>query len=193
MDEREIAEIIDRVQSRLATADAARPGASMLAAAEVAQAAEVELGDGIHATVDDAVAARNVAYRPFAVIETEASRELAGLVGLESRHRVHVLLDDRAGVLRRHLLDVHPALGRGHDHRSARGPVDEDGELDGAGTAEIADRVHGGPCGAARVHHVVDEDHGGAVDRHRRVAEFDLRGPVRRLLPGVGRHGFSPA
>jgi acyl-CoA reductase-like NAD-dependent aldehyde dehydrogenase len=65
MDEHEIADIIQRVQSRLATADAERPGASMLADAQVAQAAETELGDGIHATVDDAVVAAGRAYRAF--------------------------------------------------------------------------------------------------------------------------------
>ena len=65
MDEREIAEIIDRVQRRLATADSAHPGTGMLAGAEVAQAAQVELGDGIHATVDDAVAAAQRAFGAF--------------------------------------------------------------------------------------------------------------------------------
>ena len=52
-----LAEIIERVQRRLATADGTHPGTSMQAGAEVAQAAQVELGDGIHATVDDAVRA----------------------------------------------------------------------------------------------------------------------------------------
>ncbi len=42
MDEREIAEIIARVQRRLATAASAHPGTSMQAGAEVAQA---ETGD----------------------------------------------------------------------------------------------------------------------------------------------------
>jgi aldehyde dehydrogenase len=65
MDEREIAQIIERVQQRLAVADAAHPGASMLAAREVEQAALVELGDGIHATVDEAVAAAGRAYEAF--------------------------------------------------------------------------------------------------------------------------------
>ncbi|MEX1336573.1 MAG: aldehyde dehydrogenase family protein [Candidatus Limnocylindrales bacterium] len=65
MDEREIAAIIERVQRRLATADAAHPGTGMQAGAEVARAAEVKLGDGIHATVDDAVAAAARAFRDF--------------------------------------------------------------------------------------------------------------------------------
>jgi aldehyde dehydrogenase len=65
MDEREIAEIIEKVQRRLATADSAHPGTSLQAGAEVAKAAEVELGDGIHATVDDAVAAAQRAFESF--------------------------------------------------------------------------------------------------------------------------------
>ncbi len=65
MDEREIAQIIERVRGRLAAADGARPGAGMQAAVEVAQAAEAELGDGIHASVDDAVAAATRAFRAF--------------------------------------------------------------------------------------------------------------------------------
>ncbi len=65
MDEREIAEIIERVQRRLATADPAHPGTSMQADAELAQATQVELGDGIHATVDDAVAAATRAFGAF--------------------------------------------------------------------------------------------------------------------------------
>ena len=65
MDEREIAQIIERVRGRLAAADGARPGAGMQAAVEVAQAAEAELGDGIHAGVDDAVAAATRAFRAF--------------------------------------------------------------------------------------------------------------------------------
>ena len=52
MDEREIADIIERVQRRLATADSAHPGIGMQAGAEVAAAAEVQLGDGIHAIAE---------------------------------------------------------------------------------------------------------------------------------------------
>ena len=65
MDEREIAEIIERVQRRMASADSAHPGTGMQAGEEVAKAAEVKLGDGIHATVDDAVAAAGRAFRAF--------------------------------------------------------------------------------------------------------------------------------
>jgi acyl-CoA reductase-like NAD-dependent aldehyde dehydrogenase len=65
MDEREIAEIIERVRGRMAAADPARPGAGMQAGAEVARASEAELGDGIHATIDDAVAAAQRAFVAF--------------------------------------------------------------------------------------------------------------------------------
>jgi acyl-CoA reductase-like NAD-dependent aldehyde dehydrogenase len=65
MDEHEIAAIIERVQSRLAVADPSRPGRSMQAGTEVEAAAGVELGDGIHATVDGAVAAAGRAFRAF--------------------------------------------------------------------------------------------------------------------------------
>ena len=65
MDEGEITQIIERVRGRMAAGDTARPGSGMQAAAEVAAAAEAELGDGIHATVDDAVAAAGGAFRAF--------------------------------------------------------------------------------------------------------------------------------
>jgi aldehyde dehydrogenase len=65
MDEREIAEIIERVRGRIAAADPARPGTGMLAGTEVARAAEAELGDGVHASVDDAVTAAARAFHAF--------------------------------------------------------------------------------------------------------------------------------
>ncbi len=65
MDEGEIAQIIERVRGRMAAGDAARPGSGMQAAAEIAAAAEAELGDGIHASVDDAVAAATRGFRAF--------------------------------------------------------------------------------------------------------------------------------
>jgi acyl-CoA reductase-like NAD-dependent aldehyde dehydrogenase len=65
MDEREIAEIIERVRGRMAAADAARPGLGMQAGTEVAVAAEAELGDGIHATIDEAVVAAQRAFEAF--------------------------------------------------------------------------------------------------------------------------------
>jgi len=65
MDEREIAQIIERVRGRMAGADTLRPGAALQAAAEVTAAAEAELGDGMHASVDDAVAAARRAFGAF--------------------------------------------------------------------------------------------------------------------------------
>ncbi len=65
LDEREIAEIIERVRSRVADAPAARPGAALRADAELARADAAELGDGVHATIDAAVAAAGVAFRAY--------------------------------------------------------------------------------------------------------------------------------
>jgi aldehyde dehydrogenase len=65
MDEREIAQIIQRVRGRLADADTLRPGVGLQAGAEVTAAAGAELGDGIHASVDDAVAAARRAFHAF--------------------------------------------------------------------------------------------------------------------------------
>ncbi|MGA2512003.1 MAG: aldehyde dehydrogenase family protein [Candidatus Limnocylindrales bacterium] len=67
LDEREISEIIERVRRRVAAAGDARPGEGLRAEAELATAAAVELGDGIHATIDDAVAAATRAFNEFQV------------------------------------------------------------------------------------------------------------------------------
>jgi aldehyde dehydrogenase len=64
LDEREITEIIERVRSRLSTAGETRPGQTLRAETELA-AAPTELGDGIHATVDEAVAAATRAFAEF--------------------------------------------------------------------------------------------------------------------------------
>jgi aldehyde dehydrogenase len=65
MDEREIAEIIERVRRRVAVAGDGRPGPGLRAEAELAAASPAELGDGIHATIDDAVAAASRAFLAF--------------------------------------------------------------------------------------------------------------------------------
>jgi aldehyde dehydrogenase len=65
MDEREIAEIIERVRGRVAAAGDGRAGAGLQAASELAVAETAELGDGVHATIDDAVAAAATAFRAF--------------------------------------------------------------------------------------------------------------------------------
>src|SRR6185312_6487962 len=56
----------------------------------------------------------------------------------------------------------------GPDGQLAVAPVDQHGELDGPGPAEVGEGVEGGPDGAAREEHVVDEHHHavGDVDRH---------------------------
>ena len=65
MDEREIAEIIARVRARIAAGGDGRAGIGLQASAELASAQSAELGDGIHASVDDAVAAATRAFRAF--------------------------------------------------------------------------------------------------------------------------------
>jgi acyl-CoA reductase-like NAD-dependent aldehyde dehydrogenase len=63
LSEPEIQAIIERVRHRMSEAGDARPGAAMLAAAAVA--GQAQLGDGIHASVDDAVAAAVRAFRTY--------------------------------------------------------------------------------------------------------------------------------
>ncbi len=59
----EVREIIERVRRRMAEAGDVRPAAAMQAAAQVAAAPE--LGDGIHPTVDAAVAAAGRAFAAY--------------------------------------------------------------------------------------------------------------------------------
>jgi propionaldehyde dehydrogenase len=59
----EVQAIIERVRRRMADAGEVRPGAAMQAAAQVAVAAP--LGDGLYATVDEAVAAAGRAFRAY--------------------------------------------------------------------------------------------------------------------------------
>jgi acyl-CoA reductase-like NAD-dependent aldehyde dehydrogenase len=65
MEQREITEIIERVRGRLAAGGEGRPGAALQAGAELAAADSAELGDGIFATVDEAVTAAAQAFRAF--------------------------------------------------------------------------------------------------------------------------------
>lgn len=65
LDEREIHDIIERVRQRVAAAGEARPGQGLRAEAELAAAEAAELGDGIHPTVDAAVAAAARAFAAF--------------------------------------------------------------------------------------------------------------------------------
>ncbi len=65
LDGREISEIIERVRRRDASAGGERPGAGLRAEAELTAAAAAELGEGIYATVDEAVAASTRAFLAF--------------------------------------------------------------------------------------------------------------------------------
>jgi aldehyde dehydrogenase len=65
LDPREISEIIARVRQRVSDAGEARPGQGLRAEAELFAASAAELGDGIHATVEAAVAAAAQAYLEF--------------------------------------------------------------------------------------------------------------------------------
>jgi acyl-CoA reductase-like NAD-dependent aldehyde dehydrogenase len=66
LDQQEIAAIIERVRRRVTAAGETRPGAVLRAEAELAAASTAELGDGIHATIDEAVAAATRAFVAFA-------------------------------------------------------------------------------------------------------------------------------
>ena len=72
--ETDIAEIIERVQARISGAGVDRPASTIVAQDELG--AEVELGDGIHGSIDEAVAAAKSAQQSYM---TE---------GLQSRHRI---------------------------------------------------------------------------------------------------------
>ena len=93
LDEREISAIIERVRRRVDAAGGERPGASLRAEAELSAAAAAELGDGIHATIDEAVAAATQAFDAF------------GAQGLASRK---VIID----AVRRTMLDHADQLAR---------------------------------------------------------------------------------
>ena len=61
--------------------------------------------------------------------EAELPEQRAGLIGIESEHRVHV---DRRDLLRcgpGRLFDMHPAFGAHHDDRLAGVPVDRDAHV----------------------------------------------------------------
>src|SRR5512137_297454 len=93
LDAREISEIIERVRRRVDAAGGDHPGAGLRAEAELSAAAAAELGDGIHATIDEAVAAATQAFLSF------------GAQGLASRK---VIID----AVRRTMLDHAEQLAR---------------------------------------------------------------------------------
>ena len=73
LDEREVQEIIERVRRRMAGAAGGHPGAALRAAGEL-EAGRSQLGDGIFATIDEAVAAATRAFH------------ISGALGLERRY-----------------------------------------------------------------------------------------------------------
>ncbi len=73
LSERDIADIIERVRRRIDAASDGRTGVALRAEAELA-AAGSELGDGIFATIDDAVAAANTAFRAFGSMGLDGRR-----------------------------------------------------------------------------------------------------------------------
>jgi aldehyde dehydrogenase len=80
LSEHEIQEIIGRVRRRLDAASDGRAGTALRAEAELAAASEAELGDGIHATIDGAVAAAAVAFRAFQSLGLDGRRVIIGAV-----------------------------------------------------------------------------------------------------------------
>ena len=74
LSEQQIAEIIARVRQRLDLAADGRPGVALVGQAELAAASAAELGDGIHATIDQAVAAATVAYQAFGSMGLDGRR-----------------------------------------------------------------------------------------------------------------------
>ncbi|MEE8331438.1 MAG: aldehyde dehydrogenase family protein [Acidimicrobiia bacterium] len=65
LSEQEVQAIIDRVKTRLEGGDATAPGRSLEAAAKLDEEAAAELGDGIFADIDTAVAAAKTAQRAY--------------------------------------------------------------------------------------------------------------------------------
>ncbi|RPI20281.1 MAG: hypothetical protein EHM57_08350, partial [Actinobacteria bacterium] len=75
LDEREIQAIIERVRGRVAAAEAGhRAGPTLRASAELAGGAA--LGDGVHPTIDAAVAAAAAAFRAYRDLGLEARKTI---------------------------------------------------------------------------------------------------------------------
>ncbi len=74
LSEQEIAETIARVRQRLDLAADGRPGVALVGQAELAAASAAELGDGIHATIDQAVAAATIAFQAFGSMGLDGRR-----------------------------------------------------------------------------------------------------------------------
>lgn len=106
LSEREIQDIIERVRRRVASASDGRPGVALRAEAELSAAAAAELGEGVFATIDDAVAAGARAFRAY--------REM----GLERRHAI-------IDAVRRSMLDHAEQLARMAHQETRIGRVED--------------------------------------------------------------------
>src|SRR5664280_2097096 len=80
IDDREITEIIERVRRRVAAAGDERPGAGLRAEAALTAVDTAELGDGIHATIDEAVAAATQAFRARISAWSSIDRRTASMI-----------------------------------------------------------------------------------------------------------------
>jgi acyl-CoA reductase-like NAD-dependent aldehyde dehydrogenase len=76
LNDSEIQAIIDRVKGRVAAAEFADRTGPALRAADELGVADVELGDGIHASIDDAVAAATVAFGSYGEMGLEARKTI---------------------------------------------------------------------------------------------------------------------
>ena len=73
----------------------------------------------------------------------------------------------------------------GADRQLAVAAVDQHGQPDGAGPAEVAEGVQRGPHGTAGEQHVVDQHHHGVVDADRQPAAADRPGGVAAQVVAV--------
>ena len=62
-------------------------------------------------------------------LQAQAESDLAGLKGFETHAGIDVLLQNRVGIFRRDLLDIHATRGRCHEHRLALGAVDQNSQI----------------------------------------------------------------
>jgi aldehyde dehydrogenase len=85
LDEREIQAIIERVKGRVAAAEASRrPGQALHASAQLS--AGIDLGDGVHPTIDAAIAAASRAFRSSRNLGLEARKAIVESMR-EAMHR----------------------------------------------------------------------------------------------------------
>ena len=76
LSEQEIRSIIDRVKGRVAAAEFAERSGPALRAGDELTVSEVELGDGIHATIDEAAAAASSAFKVYREMGLETRKTI---------------------------------------------------------------------------------------------------------------------